>query len=688
MAGGPALDLGDLDHLDTRFKQRLAARIILVTLLSGAVAFLAADAGAREDESAREAERSAVAAMADDARAYVDYFGGLAGYAEAQPFERRRWVSESRALLLPGSYGSDAEQWRAARESLTNLSPLLRPGPYLDAPQPYLRDLFYQVDLASLRQSAQRETADAWGTKSERYTATLTILGIVLSVLGLAATFGQRMWRPLVRPSVAVALGCLLFTAAVAVPRVPEVPEAALRHVAEGNRLVAARDFQAAIRAYSSAIELQPRYATAYIRRAGAYAFAGSPERDQSYVFSISDPQARARSIDDLERAFQLGAYDDLPAVINQGANYFFAKRYGLAEKLTRHAIELNPRLTVPWLNLGLALAAQGRVEEARQAYHLAAELAARRPDLAERQELFAVGHTTLEQLVRQSPGRADLVRRLQSELTAAETAADVERPLRKLPPEASIPNLAVSVDGGSLTARYDYQSIPAGAALTWIVYTRSDGAGPWWQRPGTVKVEPHPGTPVSAAAGTRQVGLPEGPCPTPGDYRIDLFVEGVYMASGKATRPPSTDQLIPDQDRLTSFSLCRPSNWEVRSRPGLLEVGSAVSGQSMSVSAFPAPPEMTRAGAKLQLGTVMDELAARKGFSASTQRPRDLRVGGMDGKRRAYRRPGHSQRRLDVWASLGPDAVLRAVVVEGPADRFGLFDRLLAKIAFRPLNG
>jgi tetratricopeptide (TPR) repeat protein len=687
VTGGPALDLGDIDDLDTRFKRRLAARIILVTLLSSVVAFLAADASAREDESAREAERNAVATMADDTRAYVDYFGGLAGYAEAQPFELRRWVSESRAQLLPDSYTRHAKQWQMAGDALANLSPLVEPGRYRDDPQRYLRDLFYQVDLASLRQSAQRETADAWGAKSERHTATLTVLGIVLSVLGLAATFGQRMWRLLVRPGVAVALGCLLFTAAVSLPRVAEVPEAALRQVADGNRLVRARDYKAAIRAYSSAIERQPGYATAYIRRAMAYALDGSPEQDQSYVFSISDPQARARSIDDLEHAFRLGAYDDLLAVITQGANYFFAKRYGLAEKLTRHAIELNPHLPVPRLTLGLALAAQGKVEEAARTYQTAADLAAQRPGRAERQELFAVAHTTLEQLARQSPERADLVRRFQSQLTAAETTARFG-PLRKLPPEASISHLAASVDAGTLTARYDYRAIPENAALSWIVYTRPDDKNPWWQRPGLNRFEQFQATPASTGAGTRRVDIPEGPCPTAGDYRIDLYLEGNYIGSSKATRPPSADPLVPDRDSLRGFSLCRPEQWTVRRQPGRLDMKSAASRQSMSVSAFPAPPEMTGAGAKLELGTVMDQLAAREGFRPSTQRLGDLPVGDMDGKRRAYGRPGQPDRRLEVWASLGPDAILRTVVAEGPADDFGLFGRLLARIVFQPLDG
>lgn len=117
-----------------------------------------------------------------------------------------------------------------------------------------------------------------------------------------------------------------------------------------------------------------------------------------------------------------------------------------------------------------------------------------------------------------------------------------------------------------------------------------------------------------------------------------------------------------------------------------MLDLESAGTRQSMSVSAFPAPPEMTRAGARLELGAAMDELAARKGFRPSTQRPRHLRVGGMDGMQRAYLRPGHPHRRLEVWASLGPDAMLRTVVVEGPADGFALFGRLMAKIVFQPL--
>ena len=125
MAGGPGLDLGEIDRLDSRFKLRLAACIILVTLLSSVVGFLAADAGAREDENARQAERYAVAAMAEDAEAYVEFYGGLAGYAEAQPAELRRRMAEARDLAIPGGYAGHAARWKDAGADLADLSALL-----------------------------------------------------------------------------------------------------------------------------------------------------------------------------------------------------------------------------------------------------------------------------------------------------------------------------------------------------------------------------------------------------------------------------------------------------------------------------------------------------------------------------------------------------------------------------------
>jgi tetratricopeptide (TPR) repeat protein len=677
VAGGPELDLGEIDKLDSRFKRRLATGIILVTLLSSIVGYLAADAGAREDQSAREAQRSAVRAMADDAGMFVDYYGALAGYAEAQPFEQRRWVDELRAVLAPDRYGGRAEQWREAGESLGGLSPLLDPHGYLDDRQRYLEDLYYQVNLASFRQSVQRKTADAWGAKSEQYTAILTVLAIVLSILGLSATFGQRMWRPLVRPGMAVAGACLLLTAAVALPRIPSIGDDVLRQVAEGDRLLAQRRFEAAIQAYSRAIDQQPRYAAAYVKRAGAYALAGSPEQDQAYVFTISDPQARARSIADLEQAMNLGADDDLLAVSDLGANYFFEKRYDLAEKLARSAIRLNSDLTAAHLNLGLALAGQGRADKAAQAFGQAADLITERPDSQERLELFAGGHTILEQLAHQSPERADLARRLQTQLTAAETAAEFGRPLRQLPPAASISRVAASVSDTSLTVSYDHRAVPEGSTLTWIVYNRIDARAPWRQRPGLNLFEGF--TPVRGG----RAELPAGPCPTPGEYRIDLYLEGVYVASSKTALSPSAEQLVGYEDPVGSFSMCLPPQWKRTKQPGMVEARSK-EGQGVFVSVLPAPLGLSRTDAS-RLTAALDGLAAHKGFGLAAGPPQHLTLDSVAGLLRAYRRAGSLDRSFQAWASLQPGAVLHVVVLDGYFDDDHLFHRLLTAIRFSP---
>src|SRR4029453_12568112 len=145
-------------------------------------------------------------------------------------------------------------------------------------------------------------------------------------------------------------------------------------------------DHQGAIDAYSRAIGEAPGYAVAYARRARAYALQGSPERDQAYVFSITTPEARARSIADLQRAFRLGADNDVLALATQGANYFFVRRYGDAEALARRALDRNPRLTVARLSLGLAQAAQGRADQAARSFERFAGQAAETADPRQRQ--------------------------------------------------------------------------------------------------------------------------------------------------------------------------------------------------------------------------------------------------------------------------------------------------------------
>jgi tetratricopeptide (TPR) repeat protein len=59
----------------------------------------------------------------------------------------------------------------------------------------------------------------------------------------------------------------------------------------------------------------------------------------------------------------------------NMGLALFHLKRYREAEESLRFALSLEPRLQAPYYHLGLLFAAEGRTEEAQQAFRLARDL-------------------------------------------------------------------------------------------------------------------------------------------------------------------------------------------------------------------------------------------------------------------------------------------------------------------------
>jgi hypothetical protein len=318
-------------------------------------------------------------------------------------------------------------------------------------------------------------------------------------------------------------------------------------------------------------------------------------------------------------------------------------------------------------------------------AFDRVAEQAVTTTERAEREELFATAHTTLEQLARQEPGRAALVRLLHDRLAAAQTAAKLPRPLRQPAPGAAVSAVALSADARSLTATYDHKGLREKDALTWIVYTRPEPDRPWWQRSGLWRLEEFS---ADRAGGEGETTLPWGRCPDAGEYRVDVYLEGVYQASAEVPVARSPEPLLPADDPLDSLHACRPETWEVAARrPGLLEL-RAPTGQRMTVSVVPAPPELDRPGAGPRLAGLADRLAARRRFRPTTEPPEPRRLDRFEGPLRTYHRPGEVDRVLQTWVSLGPDHVLRTVVLEGTLDDLDLFDRLLARIVFPPLDG
>jgi hypothetical protein len=209
-------------------------------------------------------------------------------------------------------------------------------------------------------------------------------------------------------------------------------------------------------------------------------------------------------------------------------------------------------------------------------------------------------------------------------------------------------------------------------------VYSRADARAPWRQRPGLNRFE------LFAPASGGRTELPAGPCPTPGDYRIDLYLEGVYVASARTTLPPPAAPLIGYEDAVSSFSMCLPPQWKLTRQPGMVEARSK-EGQSISVSVLPAPLELSRADAP-QLTAALDSLAAHKGFDLAAGPPQHRTLDGVAGLLRSYRRAGSIDRLFQGWASLQPGAVLHVVLLDGYFDDDDqLFRRLLEAIRFNP---
>jgi hypothetical protein len=122
--------------------------------------------------------------------------------------------------------------------------------------------------------------------------------------------------------------------------------------------------------------------------------------------------------------------------------------------------------------------------------------------------------------------------------------------------------------------------------------------------------------------------------------------------------------------------------------RPGLLDVGAPAPGPRLTVSVFPAPPELVRPAVGRELAAVADRLAASRRFTSTAAPPDDRSVSGLRGIVRTYQRPGAPGRTLRAWVSPGPDAVLRTVVLQGGRGDQDLLDHLLAGIVFVPLDG
>ena len=645
--------------LDSPFKRRLALAVAVLALAAGALGWAATDASIRSGEISRRANTDSIKATMQETSANVDAFTQFGIYSTVSDLRSRRDLGTIQRELLGAAAGTvPPEEWEAARAQLARLTPLLQPGRLQGRPDLLATELFEGSNTNRLAYEAEKRHAGAWDRKASLYIGGVTLLGVATTLLGLALTVPAGSRRYLVGAAGTVAAVTAVGAVVVAVRPAHGLPSGTVALVARGDRLVAERKFADAVDAYDAAIERTQEFVPAYSGRAFARMIRDSPQRDLAlFAFSSTSPEARRAAIADLAHGLRLDPHDYL-MLLNQGANYFHVRDYARTVAYSRRAIAENPDLPLPWMNAALGLAGEGRDAEARETLAAAITKIRARPLAVERGELYATARGTMAMLGEQRPDLRRVVRSLQEQITAAESADLL--PLATDAAEARVTKLELTATGEILRASYSYTGLPPGSRLAWIAYHRTRPRAEWIERSSLDTFEVSRG-PVSGSGGW---SVFDGACAGGGEYRVDLYSGGRFLASSTLVQRTRVRKLLtPTYDLSGSMIVCRPRAWkQVRSTSWAADVQSGNGRARISVRVLPLVKPPADDAARLRLiDAVLDRLGNAVGGTPAAADGLGT-IGYWSGSERRIDRGGN--RRATVWVSLAADSVVRTVTI------------------------
>jgi len=477
----PELEVPEIEELDTAFRRTLALAVALLALFGGVVGFAAGDAGAREERLGADAQRASVIAMSRNSAMESEYYEMLQNSLDVSSLQRRGDIAQVRASLGLRSQQDLARKWETAAGQLTDMSVLAGNGKYANNRGLLYADLYAGPDLAALRQQAADETSASWGQKRRLEIGIVTLVAVALTLLGLSLTVGREVRRYLIWPAALIVGVCVAGFVWVLNRPVPHTPEAAMNAVVDGDRLYLLGDYQGAVNRYARALTIRPDYPSALQHLAPATLMANSPERNTGQnVINTSTPQAYRAAIADLNRALRVTG-DDYPTLLNLGGAYFHVRDYADSAQLSQRAIDLNPGPPLPYMNLGLALLAEGDRSKALRTYNHAIQIILSRSDPSERDQLFSAALTTLETLAIQQPHSLAMVRQVEGALIAAESK--MQFPHAPSASNTTISALQMKAAVPLLGLQFTYAGLPKGGRLAYIIYFRPRGMADWVQR-------------------------------------------------------------------------------------------------------------------------------------------------------------------------------------------------------------
>jgi len=350
---------------------------------------------------------------------------------------------------------------------------------------------------------------------------------------------------------------------------------------------------------------------------------------------------------------------------------------YADTASYSQQAISLNPGPPLPWLNLALALLAEGKTAQALRTYHHTIALIAARPDPAERAELYSSALTALEILVGQQPTAVTRARAVAGEVVAAESAQQVPHAVTASHASVSVSHLTVT--GPLLHLTFTYRDIPKGARLAGIVYVRPHGTANW--------VQPSQLTYFAASSlpypGTGYLNLHDRSCPVPSTYRVDLYAGSRRLASAAASSPLPAESLLPYTNVVDGIELCRPRGWSFSSG-GPITLTSPDRQRRLSIQVAPLPPADLHAHKPALVRAVLTRMIRQLSpHPTGVQKDVPQTFGTVTGTSKTLRLPGN--RVAIVWASAGTDGILRTLAATFPAGQPGPLNDVARYLAFLP---
>ena len=251
-----------------------------------------------------------------------------------------------------------AERYRAARDQLLGISPILEP-PYFDEASEWTNALAYEADLYVVDSTRlweefenKSETSNTWDQFASAFVLQLTLYAVALSLFGLSTTIHNLMRWMFVGLASLIVLINLLWGMYILLIPIEEVPAAAIDAYARGIGLnYQGRDSEA-IQAFDEAVRIHPDYANAIYSRGFSKLVIGD------YTGAAVDFEATLAA-----------GKRDTNVLWNLGWAYYLLGRFDDAIAVNQQALAIDPTLIGVRMNQGLTMLAQGRFGNAGQEY-------------------------------------------------------------------------------------------------------------------------------------------------------------------------------------------------------------------------------------------------------------------------------------------------------------------------------